>query len=220
MGCSFSDANWQEEMMNAELAIFQSVEGLNIDLLTLSYTEITVNGEPLKIRTYVYNDDKSKKTLLMTHGYAMSSVFFARLLPELSKHYRIVMFDNLGFGLNSRTENVGDALESTEKAEKWFADWWDQLIEKLDLPPKFYLTGHSAGAAQAMMYVSRHPERCEGLFLMSPAGTEDTSRKGFEYEKYLSTLRVSGDSDKLPYRCAINGYVKKFENCEHIFNSF
>jgi len=78
-----------------------------------------VNEEPLQIRTYVYNDDMSKKTLLMTHGYCMSSVFFARLLPELSKHYRIVMFDNLGWGLNSRTQNVGDALDSSEKAEQW-----------------------------------------------------------------------------------------------------
>ena len=40
MGCSFSDANWQQEMENAELAIFQSVEGLDLELLKLSYTEI------------------------------------------------------------------------------------------------------------------------------------------------------------------------------------
>jgi len=53
----------------------------------------------------------------MTHGYLMASVFFARLLPALGKHYRIVMFDNLGFGLNQRTDDVGDALENPEKAE-------------------------------------------------------------------------------------------------------
>ena len=38
MGCSFSDACWQEEMENAEMAIFQSVEGLDLAKLTLSYT--------------------------------------------------------------------------------------------------------------------------------------------------------------------------------------
>ena len=58
----------------------------------------------MQVRTFVYNDDMSKKTLVMTHGYAIGAVHsFARLLPELSKQYRIVMFDNLGWGLNSRT---------------------------------------------------------------------------------------------------------------------
>ena len=166
MGCSFSDANWQQEMENAELAIFQSVEGLDLELLKLSYTEIQVNTpEVLKVRTYTYNDDKSKPTLLMTHGYMVSSVFFARLLPELSKHYRVVMFDNLGFGLNSRTQNIGNALESEETAQKYIDDWWDQLIDNLDLPPKFFISGHSAGGCQAMWYISRHPERCAGIFL-------------------------------------------------------
>ena len=103
MGCSFSDANWQEEMEIAEFEIFRSVEGLNLDLLSLSYTQIELNGEPLQVRTYIYNNDKTKKTLLLTHGLHSSSVFFVRLLPELAKHYRIVMFDNLGGGLNSRT---------------------------------------------------------------------------------------------------------------------
>ena len=75
------------------------------------------------------------------------------------------MVDNLAWGLNSRTENVGDALGSAEKAEQWINTWWDKLIEALDLPAKFYMSGHSAGGAQMMMYVCRHPERCEGLFL-------------------------------------------------------
>ena len=103
MGCSFSDEHWKEEMESAELALYQAIEGLNLDLLTLSYFQIEVNGEALQVRAAIYNDDKSKKTLVMTHGFGMASVFMARLLPELSKKYRIVLFDNLGFGLNSRT---------------------------------------------------------------------------------------------------------------------
>ena len=56
--------------------------------------------QSLAVRTHIYNDDRNVPTLLMTHGYAMASVFFNRLLPELAKHYRIVMFDNLAWGLN------------------------------------------------------------------------------------------------------------------------
>ena len=45
MGCSFSDSNWQEEMENAEMAVYQSIDGLNLDMLTLSFAQIVVNGE-------------------------------------------------------------------------------------------------------------------------------------------------------------------------------
>ena len=40
MGCGFSDENWQSEMENAEMAMFQAVNGLDLNLLTLKYTEI------------------------------------------------------------------------------------------------------------------------------------------------------------------------------------
>ena len=108
------------------------------------------------------------------------------------------MFDNLGFGLNSRTQNIGNALESEEAAQKYIDDWWDQLIDNLDLPPKFFISGHSAGGCQAMWYISRHPERCAGIFLQSPAGTEDSTREGFDYEQYVVTQRKTSMSDTLP----------------------
>ena len=97
----------------------------------------------------------------MTHGFGQSCAYFGRILPELAKHYRIVMFDNLGHGLNTRMEDVGDALESPEKAENWMVTWWEKVIDALDLPPKFFLTGHAAGGYQAMLYASVHPERIE-----------------------------------------------------------
>ena len=63
------------------MELFRNTEGLDLDKLTLSYVPIEVAGEKLAVRTYVYNDDKSKKTLLMTHGIMLSSAFYARLWP-------------------------------------------------------------------------------------------------------------------------------------------
>ena len=158
--------------------------------LSTKYTIIKHCNENLAIRTYIYNDDRSKKTLLMTHGYGMSCVFYAHILPALAEHYRIVMFDNLSWGLNSRTENVGDALESAEKAEKWIVEWWEKVIEALDsdLPEKFYLSGHSAGGFQCMVYASYHPQRIEAMFLQSPACIENETREGWVYDPYSLRL--------------------------------
>lgn len=85
-----------------------------------------MNAETLQVRTFIYDLDSSmhKKTLLLTHGNAMASVFYSRILPGLAAHYRVVMFDNMSWGLNTRLQNVGDALESPEKAERWVIEWW------------------------------------------------------------------------------------------------
>lgn len=127
------------------------------------------------MRTSIYNDDRTKKTLLLTHGYAMSSVYYSRILPGLAKNFRIITFDNSGWGMNQRTANVDDALESPEKAERWLVSWFEKVVEALnpDLPDKFYLSGHSAGGLLCMLYAINHPERIDGLFLQSPAGVED-----------------------------------------------
>jgi pimeloyl-ACP methyl ester carboxylesterase len=67
---------------------------------------------------------------------------------------------------------VGDAFESPEKSEKYIerlvTGIIDGLTEAGDIPEKFYLSGHSAGGHQCMMYAGMHPERVEGLFLQSP----------------------------------------------------
>lgn len=55
------------------------------------------------------------------------------------------MFDNLGWGLNQRLQDVGEALDSAEKSYEWINMWWDNLIEALDLPEKFFMSAHSLG---------------------------------------------------------------------------
>ena len=160
------------------------------------YTTIYMCGKELKVRTHIYNDDRSKKTLLMTHGYLMSAVYFAFILPALSEHYRIVMVDNLAWGLNTRTDYMGDALSSPEKAEKWLITWWEKLVEALagDLPEKFYVSGHSAGGYQLMLYACYHPERIEAMFLQSPSCFIDTTVPGFVDDIYDN--RISDESSE------------------------
>uniref|UniRef100_A0A7S3MK50 Uncharacterized protein n=1 Tax=Favella ehrenbergii TaxID=182087 RepID=A0A7S3MK50_9SPIT len=81
----------------------------------------------------------------MTHGYCMAAVFHARMLPALAQHYRIVLFDNLSWGLNSRVDNIGDALDSAEKAEQWLVSWWHALIETMGTELTIHERAHAAG---------------------------------------------------------------------------
>jgi pimeloyl-ACP methyl ester carboxylesterase len=216
MGCGFSDNDWQSELEAAELACYAATPGIDLTRLERKYTFIEMNGQTLAVRTIIYNDDRTKKTLLMTHGYCMASVYYSRILPALAEHYRIVMFDNLGWGLNSRTDEVGDALESPEKAEAYTVEWWRKFIEALgdELPPKFYLSGHSAGGAMCMMYASAHPERIEGMFLQSPASIEDETSPDWVYDPY--TIRLSDTEDVCPSRSEVDKMIANFANNVHI----
>jgi len=143
----------------------------------------------------------------------MASVYFVGILPALSKHYRVVMVDNLAWGLNQRTLEAGDALESPEKAEAWTLEWWQRIVEALDLPPKFYLSGHSAGGTQLMLYASAFPERIEGMFLQSPGAAEDQSVEGFVYDPY--TIRTDSE-DKMKSKAEVDHFLSMFENNVHM----
>ena len=203
-------------MERYEAEMFRTTPGIDMNLLEAKYTLIQMNEQTLAVRTIIYNDDRSKKTLLMTHGYCMSMAYYCRIVPELAKHYRIVMFDNLSWGLNSRTQDVGDALETPEKAEKWVVTWWEKLIFALGdtLPEKFYLSGHSAGGFQCMLYASYHPERIEGLFLQSPACAEDQSDPNWVYDPY--EVRLVDNEDVYPSRSEVDKGLENYENNVHI----
>ena len=102
MGCGFSDEQWRTELEAAELALFKE-GGVDLEKLSRKYTTINMEGKELQVRTIIYNDDKTKKTLLMTHGYGMSAVITSfLLLTTLAEHYRIVVFDHGGWGLNTK----------------------------------------------------------------------------------------------------------------------
>lgn len=81
------------------------------------YTVIMMEEQSYAVRTHIYNDDKSKKTLLMTHGFGMSAVLACfKIMKPLAEHYRLVMIDNGGWGLNTKIQHT-KALESAEAAE-------------------------------------------------------------------------------------------------------
>ena len=101
-GCCLNDHSWRRQLEAAEQDMFRAVRGLDMDQLVSTYVTNSFNGLEYDVRVHIYND-VDKPTLLMTHGYSMASVFYARMLPALAQHYRIVMFDNLSWGLNERS---------------------------------------------------------------------------------------------------------------------
>ena len=116
----------------------------------------------------------------MTHGYSGSSTSYSHMWKNLSSNYRLVFFDNFGWGMNTRLQECS-GMESVEAADKWVTEWILKAFEALPLPDdKILLCGHSWGGWIASIYASYHPDRVESLFLISPLGTETYNEETYD----------------------------------------
>ena len=96
---------------------------------------------------FVIDDKSDKKTLLILHGYACSSYDYYKILPELSKEYRVVIPDLISFG------------SSTKFIERYFtvleqADAITELLKTLGIK-EVSIFAHDYGASVASELISR-----------------------------------------------------------------
>jgi pimeloyl-ACP methyl ester carboxylesterase len=81
------------------------LSGLNPTHTKQTFTMIEIEGSPYRVRTVYYTlagNDKARKTLVLTHGYMSNCTTFVTEMAELAKYYNLVLFDNCGWGLNTR----------------------------------------------------------------------------------------------------------------------
>jgi pimeloyl-ACP methyl ester carboxylesterase len=132
----------------------------------------------------------------------------------LMEHYRLVVIDMLGFGGSSRVQEMPiEAFASVEAMDEltidWFAKWVEQMDADDDLPPKFYLSGHSWGGYMTGLYASRYPERIAALFLNSPIGPE-----ALPEDLDIYNLRFKNNEYEPNYAKAIDYWGGKWEQLE------
>ena len=203
MDKKLSDSEWKEAMEKAEDKLL-ALSKLQPKLIRKDFITIYMDNKPFQVRTFDIGDKTTKKTLVLVHGYTGASVMFYQMLYTLSQQYRIVMFDHGSWGMNTRLKECS-GYESQEAADWWIQEWITKVFEKLDLPQKFLLCGHSLGGWMCSLYASMFPDRVDGLFLISPAGVQPYVANS--YDPYslrdpndLSKERISKeDTDKMIY---------------------
>lgn len=80
-----------------------------------------MEAKPYRVRTIYYREPSEsgikKKTLVMTHGYGSNCTTFGRILGLLAKQYDLVIYDNVGWGLNTKLTSMKcKGLESRDAA--------------------------------------------------------------------------------------------------------
>ena len=123
------------------------------------YFYLDVNGVRLRIYDSARkngNHGIGEPAIILLHGSPGQISNWKHLIPCLEKHYRVVAFDQRGYGGSSKPRRVSleDYLEDLS-----------QLIEKLGLKEdKVVLVGHSFGGLVAQEYAASH--RVLGLILI------------------------------------------------------
>ncbi|MDF2825826.1 MAG: putative hydrolase or acyltransferase of alpha/beta superfamily [Mycobacterium sp.] len=103
----------------------------------------------------------SHETLLLIHGMAGSSATWRSVIPELSRHYRVIAPDLLGHGGSDKPR--GDYSLGA------FAVWLRDLLDELGVL-RATVVGQSLGGGVAMQFGYQHRDKTERLVLIGSGG--------------------------------------------------
>ena len=109
---------------------------------------IQVNNNRLFVIDTNNEINTSQKSMVILHGYPTSSFDYYKVLPELSKNYRVILHDHLGFGFSDKPKNIDYSLV---KQADIALELWCQLGLK-----KIYLFAHDYGTSVGTEIIARY----------------------------------------------------------------
>ena len=112
---------------------------------------ITVNGIDL-----YYEESGKGYPLVLISGLGGNSASWLTVQNVLSRHYRVIVFDNRGAGRSSSPDKAYSIIQ--------MADDLAGLLEYLKID-KAHVLGHSMGGFTAQEFAFRHPEKINKLIL-------------------------------------------------------
>ena len=109
---------------------------------------IQVNNNRLFVIDTNNGINTSQKSMVILHGYPTSSFDYYKVLPELSKNYRVILHDHLGFGFSDKPKDVNYSLVTQADIA---LELWRQLGLK-----KIFLFAHDYGTSVATEIIARY----------------------------------------------------------------
>lgn len=154
---------------------------------------IISNGCALRIA----DSRKGEKTILLLHGYLESLDVWEDFAKLLSKEYRVVAMDLPGHGIS---QVMGEKHSMT-----FLADTVVGVLDELEIE-KATIVGHSMGGYVALQTLRLHPERLEGLVLLSSTPYPDSPEKLADRDREIALVE-GGHKDLLATTAAKNGFA-------------
>ncbi len=117
---------------------------------------------------YVYLEGGQGEPLMLLHGFGGNKDNFVRAARALTRHYRVIVPDHIGFGESARPQQADYAPPA--QATRLHA-----LAQALGVS-KLHFGGNSMGGQIAMAYAVQYPNEVGSLWLLNPAGVWSAPR--------------------------------------------
>ena len=155
-------------------------------LLSIQTTVKKIQVHGSKIRYLDYDNFSSKKSenLVLLHGIGASAERWSNVIPFLSKHFRIIVPDIIGFGYSDKP--------TVEYNMPFFVKFLEDFLNSLGVK-KVSIGGSSFGGLVAAEFAIKNTNMVNKLILVSPAGAMKTSTKMLE-EYILAALYPTHDN--------------------------
>lgn len=106
-----------------------------------------------------YIDEGTGETIVMVHGTPAWSFLYRKMIKILTKEYRCLASDHIGFGLSDKPEDFSYKPEHhARNLEKWITD--------LNLK-NITLVVHDFGGPIGLNYALKHPENVKSIVIMN-----------------------------------------------------
>ena len=152
-----------------------------------------VNGYGIRYLDYGYRSHKSEnyKFLILLHGLGASAERWLPIVPTLSKYFRVIVPDIIGFGYSDKP--------TVEYTMDFFIEFFEEFIENMHIHRPIVI-GSSFGGYLATEFAIRFSSRVEKLVLAAPAGMMRSSTNVLDqyimaalYPTYENALRAFMD---------------------------
>lgn len=154
---------------------------------------IISNGCALRIA----DSRNGEKAIMFLHGYLESLDVWEDFAGLLDKEYRTVAMDLPGHGISQ----VMGPIHTMD----FLADTVVGVLDELEIE-KVTLVGHSMGGYVALQTLRRHPERLEGIVLLSSTPNPDSPQKLLDRDREIAMVE-GGHKDLLASTAAKNGFA-------------
>jgi pimeloyl-ACP methyl ester carboxylesterase len=106
---------------------------------------------------FLIDEGHNQETLVILHGYPTSSYDYQKVLSELSKQYRVIIHDHLGFGFSEKPLDYSYSL--IEQADVALQIWKQLNLKKVTL------LAHDYGTSIATEILARHNRQQIDLYI-------------------------------------------------------
>lgn len=167
-------------------------KGVNKDNATAAADDATVAADD-------GTQAKEMPCLVLLHGYLESMLVWEEFVPLLYGHARVVTLDLPGHGISE--------VKGEVHTMDFLADTVAAMLDKLGIE-RCTVVGHSMGGYVALALCERHPEKLDGIVLLSSTPNADSDEKR-EARKRETELVKAGKKDLLARTASSAGFAKE-----------